>query len=87
MPAKLLDRDDMMAAVTEGVKQGIYDLGSDCGHLDIPHEIVHDAIRKGVADAIWNIATNATHAPCADFFEMIRQGVEDGMRCFAKQEP
>jgi hypothetical protein len=70
-----LSRDDMMEAVTEGVKQGM----SDCGHLDI-----HDAIRQGVADAIWKIATNATHAPCADFFEMIRQGIEDGMQRLPK---
>jgi hypothetical protein len=38
-----------------------------------------DAIRKGVTDAMWAMITNATSAPCADFFEMVKKGVEEGV--------
>jgi len=35
------------------------------------------AISKGVYNAIWDIATNATHAPCGDFYASIEKGVKD----------
>ena len=75
-----LSREDMMQAVTEGVRQAIVDLGSDHGRLDVPHEIVHDAIRRGTADAMWRLACDATDMPVSDFYEAIRQGVEQGVR-------
>ena len=75
-----LDRHDMMQAVADGVRQAFIDLGSNWGRLDIPHEIVHDAIRQGVHDAVWQMITNATHAPCADFYEMVKEGVENAIR-------
>jgi hypothetical protein len=37
-----------------------------------------DAIRAGVADAMWRMMTDATDAPCADFYDMIKKGVEKG---------
>ena len=48
-----------MAAVSGGVRDGIIALGSDHGRLDIPHEIIHDAIRQGVRDAILQIVEAA----------------------------
>lgn len=74
-----LDREDMMEAVADGVRDGIVALGTSHGRFDIPHELLYEAIREGVRDAIWKIATNATDAPCADFYEFIKQGVRDGM--------
>jgi hypothetical protein len=38
-----------------------------------------DAIRDGVYDAVWQMIRNATDAPCADFFEMVKQGVTEGI--------
>lgn len=75
-----LDRDDMMEAVTNGVREGIVELGSSHGRFDIPHELLYDAVRQGVRDAIWQIATNATDMPCSDFYETIKQGVQDGIK-------
>jgi hypothetical protein len=45
-----------------------------------------DAISRGVADAIWRVATNATQAPCADFFASIEDGVAIGVERFHKGE-
>jgi hypothetical protein len=74
-----LDREDMMEAVSNGVREAFIALGTDHGRLDLPHEIVHDAIRRGVENAIWQMITNATHAPCADFYEAIQAGVTAAM--------
>jgi hypothetical protein len=38
-----------------------------------------EAIREGVADAMWRMITNATQAPCADFFASIEDGVAAGI--------
>lgn len=45
----------------------------------IDEEKILDAIRKGVCDAMWRMITNATAMPGGDFFEMVKQGVEDGI--------
>lgn len=74
-----LDREDVMEAVSEGVCRGIVQIGSRGGQFDIPDELLYDAIRKGVADAIFRVATNATDAPCADFYECIKEGVREGV--------
>jgi hypothetical protein len=77
-----LDREDMMEAVSEGVRRGIVDIGSSHGQFDIPHELLYEAIRQGMADAIWRVATNATQMPCADFYDTIKEGVEKAMARF-----
>ena len=74
-----LNREDMMEAVSEGVCRGIVQIGSRGGHFDIPDELLYDAIRKGVADAIWRVATSGTDAPCADFYDFIKEGVREGV--------
>jgi hypothetical protein len=38
-----------------------------------------DAIRNGVADAVWQMITNATAAPCADFYDFVKDGVAEGI--------
>ena len=35
---------------------------------DVSKQELLDAIRDGVADAMWRMITNATSAPCADFY-------------------
>lgn len=47
--------------------------------MDLDPEKVYEAIRLGVSDAIWNIATNATSAPCGDFYHHIKEGVREAM--------
>jgi hypothetical protein len=74
-----LDRDDMMEAVTEGVRHAFRDALTSGGRFDLPHELVCDAIRKGVAEAIWRVATNATDMPCTDFYEAIKDGAAEGI--------
>jgi hypothetical protein len=36
------------------------------------------AIRAGVHDAMWKMITNATQAPCADFYDAVKDGVAAG---------
>jgi hypothetical protein len=38
-----------------------------------------DAIRAGVRDAVWEMITNATSAPCEDFFDTVKSGIETGV--------
>lgn len=74
-----LDREDMMEAVAQGVRDAFIALGTNHRDLDVPAEIVHDAIRKGTADAMWRLFTNATDMPCSDFYEAIKQGTKDAV--------
>jgi len=45
--------------------------------IELTSEQLMKAISQGVYLAIWHIANNATHAPCADFYESIKQGVKE----------
>lgn len=74
-----LDRDDMMEAVADGVRRAFAAALTRDGYFDMPHELLCDAIRKGVADAVWRIATNASDMPCADFYQAIKEGAAEGM--------
>ena len=74
-----LEQEDMMEAVSDGVRLGIIELGTSHGRFDVPHELMFEAIRQGVADAIWRVATNATDAPCKDFYDTIKEGVTAGV--------
>lgn len=47
--------------------------------INLESERIYEAIRLGVSDAIWNIATNATSAPCGDFYHQIKEGVREAM--------
>lgn len=73
-----LDREDMMEAVAEGVRQAFSDALATGGSDVLPRDLLHDAIRRGVADAVWRVATNATDAPCADFYDSIKDGASYG---------
>jgi hypothetical protein len=38
-----------------------------------------DAVREGVHDAEWQMITNATMMPCADFFDTIKDAVKEAV--------
>ncbi|MBT8169663.1 hypothetical protein [Falsiruegeria litorea] len=40
---------------------------------------LHEAVQDGTRQAIWDIATNATGAPCADFYDALQRGVEEAV--------
>jgi hypothetical protein len=57
---------------------------------DLPHITTDQfltAIREGISDAIWRIATNATSMPCADFFAAIEDGTTEGVRRVGRITP
>ena len=39
-----------------------------------------NAIRDGVADAMWRMITNATDMPCADFYDSVKDGIAEGIQ-------
>jgi hypothetical protein len=41
---------------------------------------LYDAIRQGVADGIYMIATSATQMPGTDFYEEIKAGVKEAIK-------
>ena len=70
---------DMIEAVAEGVRQAFREIASSGGQFDLPHELLFDAVRRGTCAAIWQMITNATQAPCADFYATVKEGVRDGI--------
>lgn len=75
---KNLSREDMMEAVSEGVRRAIVELNEGENQFN-PPKSVYDAIQRGMYDAIWSVATNATGAPCADFYDFIKDGVKEAV--------
>jgi hypothetical protein len=65
-------REDIVAAVREDVRQA----------LELPPDLLHEAIRQGVADAVWRLATSGTATPHADFFDAIKDGAREGVERF-----
>ncbi len=65
-----LSREDMMAAITEGVRLAFEDL------MDPGRDSGFKCIQDGVERAMWQLMTNATSAPCADFYASIKEGTE-----------
>lgn len=52
---------------------------------DLEPELVYEAIRDGVADGIFRVATNATQMPTNDFFYMIETGVKKGIEALGRR--
>jgi hypothetical protein len=46
-----------------------------------------DAIREGIADGLWRVATNATSMPCHDFYASIQDGVEAAVERVQRENP
>jgi hypothetical protein len=74
-----LERGALLEAVTEGVSRAFRDALTKDGHFDLPHELLCEAVREGVAGAVWRVATNATDMPSADFFASIEEGAAEGV--------
>ncbi len=49
----------------------------DTSNLD--PERIYEAIRSGVYDAIWQMITNNTDMPCADFFGTIKEAAKEAL--------
>lgn len=47
--------------------------------LDLGPDQIYQAIREGVADAMWRLMTNATDMPCNDFYDHVKAGVKDAV--------
>jgi len=51
--------------------------------MKLPHEVTAEqfleAVRQGVSDAIWRMICQGTNAPCADFYDAIKEGIKDGI--------
>ena len=75
-----ITKKEFLFSITLGVKAAVLEMTEPgdgyCG--PIIREPFFKAIRQGTQDSIWQIATNATSAPCADFYDMIKQGVKEG---------
>jgi hypothetical protein len=70
-----LDRAELVEAVAQGVKEAFAEALTG-GPLDPdPDWRLYDAVKRGVVEAIWNVATNGTGHPSADFYEAISEGV------------
>ena len=84
-----LSNEEMFEAFKLGVKEAILELTeSGDGYTGmIRTDQFMEAIRLGVKDAIWGIATNATSAPCADFYDSIKEGVEKAMEHVSLNQP
>ena len=79
-----LDREDTMEAVSEGVRRGIVELGTSHGRFDIPHELLYDAIRQGVRDAILRISTKVPSLT-DQILEAIGAGVAESFSCDVRE--
>lgn len=54
--------------------------------LGLSREDLIEAVRDGVSNAIWTIATSATNMPGTDLYAAIENGVERAMVQVAKEE-
>jgi|688.fasta_scaffold1069653_1 hypothetical protein len=52
--------------------------------INIDEDRFYEAIREGVADAMWKLMTSATDMPCSDFYDSIQAGVKQGIQAGAR---
>jgi hypothetical protein len=52
--------------------------------INIDEDRFYEAIREGVADAMWKLMTSATDMPCSDFYDSIQVGVKQGIQAGAR---
>lgn len=76
-----ITKEEYLDTIREGIKDAILEMtesGDGYSGL-IRTDQFFEAIKEGVAMAIWKVATNATSMPCADFYDSIKAGVEKAM--------
>lgn len=85
-----LDRDEVYDSIIEGVRQAFPEISHDFLSSAIEDGVsqtlpdmgdgrLHKAIVNGVENAMWRMMTNATDAPCQDFYEAITNGIAKGI--------
>lgn len=76
-----LTKEELIEATAEGVRRAFVEMMTDDGNFSLlTAKDVFEAIRDGTSAGIWRIATNATHMPCADFYDSIKEGVTQAMK-------
>lgn len=53
--------------------------------ISLSRKDMMEAVSEGVRRAVWQMITNATDMPCADFFDAVKEGVAEGIKSAAKQ--
>ena len=52
--------------------------------MKLPHNVTTEqfleAVRQGVYDAVWQMITNNTDMPCADFYDTVKEAVKEGIQ-------
>ena len=60
----------------------VYEATRDAFKEEIPYLEAHriyNAISLGVQRAMWQLMSNATMMPCADFYDSVKAGVKEAM--------
>ena len=76
--SELSQANNSYLGLCKKIKEGL-------GDKPLPIEKVNkyeflDAVESGVKSAIWELATDATDMPCADFYESIKSGAESAIK-------
>lgn len=87
-----LDIEETYQAIVEGLSNTLINLGMEGYHItdaieegvsqalpDMGNGRLHKAIADGVENAMWRMMTNATDAPCQDFYEAVTNGIAKGI--------
>lgn len=90
MKIEELDIDEVYESIIEGVRRAFPEMearnvarGVEDGVSAVLQEMgdgaLYRAFAEGVSEAMWRMMTNATVAPCADFYEAITNGIAKGI--------
>jgi hypothetical protein len=82
-----LSPEDLKDAIAKGVRRALMDVLDAGRDRDAANRALMEAIRGGVHDAIWHVATNATGMPSADFYDSVKDGVKEAMERLKPEEP
>jgi hypothetical protein len=55
--------------------------------IELTRNELKEAITEGVRRAFWDMITNATGAPCADFFDSVKAGVKEAVEGMDFNQP
>jgi hypothetical protein len=69
-----LTKEEMLDAIQEEMGDILLNV-----FAEVTADRIVGAIRDGVREAMWQMITNATDAPCHDFYTMVKMGVEEAM--------
>ena len=55
--------------------------------IELSKDELKEAVTEGVRRAFWDMITNATQAPCADFFDSVKDGVKEAVERMDFNQP